>query len=339
VSGVNTPLSSKQKIFNKKNKENGMAILVTGCAGFIGSHFCEKLLSNNHEVIGLDNLNPYYNPKFKQQNLKILELDDNFTFIKGDIQNQTLLKLLFSNYSIENVVHLGAIAGVRTSINIPLEYSKNNILGTLNLLEVANKFGVSSFNFASSSSVYGNSTPIPFKENAKADLPESPYAATKRSVELFGYTYHSLYGLNFHSFRFFTVYGPRGRPDMAVYKFTKNILEGNEIYIFGNGLIERDYTYVTDIIDGLFSGLNKKLGFEIFNLGSEQSISVNELVNKIEQILNKKARRKYIPQYKGDVKKTFADISKAKNILGYEPKVDINSGLKKFIKWYKSTYC
>jgi len=329
---------SDKNIFNTKSLKRFMAILVTGCAGFIGSHFCEKLLNEKYEVVGLDNLNPYYSPKIKQQNLKTLEKSKHFTFIKGDFQDESFLKLIFSNYNIENIVHLGAMAGVRTSINLPIKYAKNNVIGTLNLLEAASNFGVDSFNFASSSSVYGNSTSIPFEEDAKADMPESPYAATKRSIELFGYTYYSLYGLNFNSFRLFTVYGPRGRPDMAVYRFTKNILEGKEVQIYGDGSLQRDYTYVSDIVDGIFLGLNKKIGFEIFNLGNEDPISVNELVDKIEQILNKKAKRKYLPQPKGDAKRTFANISKAKQILGYEPKVDIEQGLKNFINWYKSIY-
>jgi len=331
-------LMNDKNIFNTNFLNSFMAILVTGCAGFIGSHFCEKLLKEKYEVVGLDNINPYYNPKIKLQNLKLLEGNKSFIFIKGDFQDEALLKLLFSNYDIENVVHFGAMAGVRTSINLPIKYVKNNVVGTLNLLVAATNFGVNSFNFASSSSVYGNSTPIPFEENAKADMPESPYAATKRSIELFGYTYYSLYGINFNSFRFFTVYGPRGRPDMAVYKFTKNILEDKEVQIYGDGSLQRDYTYVSDIVDGMFLGLNKKLGFEVFNLGNEHPISVNELVDKIEKILNKKAKRKYLRPPKGDAKITFANISKAKQILGYEPKVSIDQGLKDFISWYKSIH-
>lgn len=312
-----------------------MNILVTGCLGFIGSHLTEKLLDESKNIIGIDNCDPYYDPKIKERNLKILKQHPNFMFVKGDIKDLSLLKLIFSNNEINNVVHLGAKAGVRTSIQMPIEYVKNNVIGSLNLLEACRLYDVDSFNFASSSSVYGDSSPMPFTEDLPSDRPESPYAATKRAFELFGYTYHSLYDINFKGYRFFTVYGPRGRPDMAVYKFTNQIYNDKPVEIYGDGTYERDFTYVSDIVEGIFLGMNKKLGFELFNLGLEKPISVNKLIQLIESILNKKANIKYSEPKKGDAKKTFSDISKARNILGFNPKIDIEEGLKRFIDWYK----
>ncbi len=312
-----------------------MNVLVTGCVGFIGSHLTEKLLNESSNVIGIDNFDPYYNLKIKERNLKILKQHPNFKFVKGDINDLNLLKYIFSNNEINNVIHFGAKAGIRTSIQMPIECVKTNIIGSLNLLEACRLYDVDSFNFAGSSSVYGDNSPMPFTEDLPSDRPESPYAATKRAFELFGYTYHSLYDINFKGYRFFTVYGPRGRPDMAVYKFTNQIYHNKTVEIYGDGSYERDFTYVSDIVEGISLGMNKKLGFELFNLGMEKPISVNKLVQLIESILNKKANIKYSGFKKGDAKKTFSDISKAKNILGFNPKIGVEEGLKLFIDWYK----
>ena len=313
-----------------------MDILVTGCSGFIGSHFCEKLLNNDLNVLGIDNFDPFYDPLIKEKNLRKLKSYKNFKFVKADIRDLGELKTIFNSNNIEKVVHFAAKAGVRTSIEQPFEYVTTNILGTINLLESCRNFDIDSFDFAGSSSVYGNDSIVPFVENILSDKPESPYAATKRSCELFGYTYHSLYAIRFNSYRFFSVYGPRGRPDMAVYKFTENIIQDKEVTIYGDGTYQRDFTYVSDIVDGMFLGLNKKLDFEIFNLGNENPISVIELVNLLEGLIGKQARIKYQEAHKADSKITFADISKARNILAFKPKIDIKQGLQLFIEWYKN---
>ena len=312
-----------------------MNIFVTGGLGFIGSHFCEKALQNGDNVIALDNLDPYYNPKYKENNLKILSSYDSFIFINGDYNDYNLLKLLFTNYEVDVIVHIGGRAGIRTSINLAQEYARNNVVGTVNLLEAARQFNISEFIFASSSSVYGDSKEIPFTEDSDVSKPISPYAASKHSCELFGHSYYSLYKLNFLSFRFFTVYGPRGRPDMAIFKFTKKILEEKSVPVYGDGTTQRDYTYVSDIIDGIYSGLNKKLGFQIFNLGNENPISINKLIKKLEKEICMNAKVEYLPEQLGDVKVTYADISKAKKMLDFSPKISIDEGLKKFIKWFK----
>jgi len=315
-----------------------MSVLVTGCLGFIGSHLTEKLLSSNYNVIGIDNIDPYYNPNYKYKNLEILKKNKNFIFIHGDFTNQKLLELLFINNEIDKVFHIGAKAGVRPSVLLPVEYARNNILSTVILLELCRKYDIKDFYFASSSSVYGNSKEIPFKEEVITSTPESPYATTKRSCELFGYTFHSLYKINFIAYRFFTVYGPRGRPDMAVYKFTKKIINDEEISVYGDGNFSRDFTYISDIINGIYLGMDKKMGYQIFNLGNEQPIKVLSLIQILEEIIGKKAKIKYVKPQKGDVKNTFADISKARKLLGYKPEVDIRTGLKKFVDWYRSEH-
>jgi len=312
-----------------------MVVLVTGCSGFIGSHFCEKLLNNNIHVFGIDNFDPFYNQIIKERNLNVLESYENFKFVKSDIRDFDELSSIFRNIDIDGIVHFAAKAGVRPSIDLPLEYAKTNILGTINLLELCRKFDIDSFSFAGSSSVYGNDTNIPFVENNPSDQPESPYAATKRSCELFGYNYNSLYGIHFNSYRFFSVYGPRGRPDMAVYKFTQNIFQDKEVTIYGDGSYERDFTYVSDIVDGMFLGFRKNLKFEIFNLGNEKPVSVIELVRLIEDLVGKKAQLKFEEAHKGDSTITFADISKARDMLGFKPKISIEEGLQLFIEWFK----
>jgi len=312
-----------------------MNILVTGSSGFIGSHFVEKLLENNHTVIGLDNLDPYYNPNYKRHNLNELKKHSNFISIEGSFLDNDLLNLIAINYNIEVIVHLGARAGVRTSLYLPIEYSKNNIIGTLNLLEIARKHNINKFVFASSSSVYGESANIPFSEVEACDKPESPYAASKRSCELFGYNYHSLYGIDFTALRFFTVYGPRSRPDMAIFRFFNSIFKRKKLYLYGDGTASRDFTYITDITNGIFSAMNKKLGYEIINLGMENPISIKTLINKIEQIVGKKAIIEQLPKQKGDVKKTYANISKARRLLDFNPVIDIDTGLQLFFEWYK----
>jgi len=313
-----------------------MAILVTGGAGFIGSHLIEKLLSDNKNVICFDNLNDYYNPKIKRDNIADYVDNPNFILIEGDIRDTDLLNSLFETHNITEVVHLAARAGVRYSLENPMLYQDVNVKGTINLLEVIRNYNVRNFVFGSSSSVYGINSKVPFNENDKIDKPVSPYAATKRAAELLCFTYHHLYDIPITCLRFFTVYGPRQRPDMAIHKFTSLIDQGKEITMFGNGKSKRDYTYVSDIIDGIVAAFYNPLGFEIFNLGDSKTIELQYLISLIERNLEKKAIIKHLPDQPGDVPITYADITKATNMLGYQPKVSIEEGIEKFVSWFKS---
>lgn len=312
-----------------------MQILVTGGAGFIGSHLTEKLLARGDEVVVLDNLNDYYDPAVKQRNLaKALE-SSAMTFIKGDIRDVALLDQVFAEYRFDVIVHLAARAGVRPSLVQPLLYEAVNCQGTLNLLEKARSCGIARFVFASSSSVYGNVKEIPFSEDARVDKPVSPYAATKAAGELFCHNYHHLYGISVTALRFFTVYGPRQRPDMAIHKFTALIDQGKPLPFYGDGTTKRDYTYYTDIIDGVTAAVDRDLGFEIVNLGESQTTTLNELVETIEQALGKKAVLDHQPMQPGDVVMTCADVSKARRLLGYEPSTPVSEGVPKFVEWYR----
>ncbi len=313
-----------------------MAILVTGGAGFIGSHLIEKLLSENKNVICFDNLNDYYNPKIKRNNIADCIDNPNFILIEGDIRDVHLLNSLFDTHNITEVVHLAARAGVRYSLENPMLYQDVNVKGTINLLEVIRNYNVRNFVFGSSSSVYGINSKVPFNENDKIDKPVSPYAATKRAAELFCFTYHHLYDIPITCLRFFTVYGPRQRPDMAIHKFTSLIDQGKEITMFGDGKSKRDYTYVSDIIDGIAAAIYNPFGFEIFNLGDSKTVELQYLISLIEENLGKKAIIKHLPDQPGDVPITYADITKATNILGYQPKVSIEDGIEKFVSWFKS---
>ncbi|MBW2990325.1 GDP-mannose 4,6-dehydratase [Candidatus Woesearchaeota archaeon] len=312
-----------------------MKILLTGCAGFIGSHVSEALLERGDSVIGVDNINDYYDVKIKKGNLEILKNHDNFTFYKEDIRNYEDLKKIFEKEKPEKVVHIAARAGVRPSIEQPLLYEEVNVKGTTNLLDLAKEHKVKSFVFASSSSVYGNQEKIPFSETDKVDNPISPYAATKKSAELLCRKYHDLYNMKITCLRFFTVYGPRGRPDMAPYKFTKLIMEGKPVPRYGNGTTKRDYTYITDIVKGVVSAIDKELEFEIINLGNNKPVVLNDFIKVIEQATGKKAIIEEQPMQPGDVNITYADIAKAEHLLGYKPETSIEEGMKKFVEWYK----
>lgn len=309
-----------------------MKILITGCAGFIGSHLCEKLLSKNYEIIGVDNLNDYYNVELKNYNLSMLLPEENFTFVKEDI----CISQCITKYKPDKVIHLAAMAGVRYSLSNPEVYVKNNIMGTINLLNQAVSEKVKLFVYASSSSVYGLND-IPFNEDDKLNKMNSHYAVTKKSVEDFCKLYHQLYNLNSIGLRFFTVYGPSGRPDMAPYKFLHNIMKDKEITIYGDGFSMRDYTYIDDIIDGITLALENKNNdkCEVYNLGNNKPIMLNTFIETCEKIVGKKANKKYIENQKGDVNLTLADINKAKNNLGYEPKVNLEEGLTKTYNWLK----
>lgn len=321
-------------------------ILITGGAGFIGSHLCEKLLSLGFIVINIDNLNNFYNPLIKKKNLaEILNFitknkipDKNYSFQEGDIRDIDFLDKIFSEYKTECIIHLAAYAGVRPSISNPVLYTDVNINGTVNLLECAKKFKVKKIIFASSSSVYGNNKKVPFSEKDIVDMPISPYAATKKAGELLCHTYHHLYNINIAVLRFFTVFGPRQRPDLAIYKFTDLIYKDKEIPFFGDGTTKRDYTYISDILAGIiksYKWLDKgKNKFDIFNLGESNTISLEKMVETLEFYTGRKAKLRHLDKQQGDVDITFADITKSKNILGYNPNVRFEDGIDEFIKWF-----
>lgn len=312
------------------------AVLVTGAAGFIGSHLVERLLALGHRVVGLDNFDDYYDPAMKRDNIRALETEEGFDMVQGDIRDTALLSHLFSKNNIGLVVHLAARAGVRPSLQQPVLYQDVNIGGTIALLEASRASGVRQFVFASSSSVYGLSHSGPFREDTAVDCPTSPYAASKAAAELFCRTYSHLYHLPVVVLRLFTVYGPRQRPEMAIRLFTRMIDSGEEIPVFGDGTSKRDYTYISDIVSGMVQALTcGSQGFEIFNLGDSHPVALEYLICLIEEALGKKARIKRLPMQPGDVPITFAEISKARALLGYEPKVTIEEGVASFVQWYR----
>ncbi len=315
---------------------SGCAILVTGGAGFIGSHLCESLLRLGSRVICLDNLNDAYDHNIKKNNIQAALSDPRFRLVEGDILDTALVEGIIKQYGISVVVHLAALAGVRSSIDAPLDYVDTDIKGTVTLLEAARKYGIKKFIFASSSSVYGTAA-TPFRESDAALSQVSPYAAAKYSGEQYCRTYHLLYGIPVVCLRFFTVYGPRQRPDMAINKFTRAIEEGREINIYGNGSSSRDYTYVDDIIDGIIASIRLKCGFEVINLGNSSAAGILDLVKIIENRLCKTAKICYIPDQQGDVPATFADIGKAAALLGFEPKIGLAEGIRRFADWYKKS--
>jgi UDP-glucuronate 4-epimerase len=310
-----------------------MNILVTGCAGFIGSHLTEHFLRNGHTVIGIDNFDEFYSRKIKEKNMNEARLSERFHFYESDIRDESAMLRIFSGHVIDLVVHLAAKAGVRPSIEKPREYYDVNVMGTNVLLEAMRRFAVKKLLFASSSSVYGNNKKIPFSELDVVDFPISPYAATKKACELMCYTYHHLYGIDCYCFRFFTVYGPRQRPEMAISKFTESILKGDAIELFAGGTSSRDYTYIDDIVNGIVAGVEQVKGYQIINLGGASPINLLELVSLIEKISNKKAHFILSPTQGGDVDQTYADLEKARRLLNYRVTVSIEQGLTKYIDW------
>jgi len=312
-----------------------MHILITGGAGFIGSHLCEKLIGLNHEIICIDNFNNYYNPKIKENNLKNIIDNKNFTLYRLDILNKEEINKVLSAQKIKMIIHLAARAGVRPSLSNALLYEAVNVQGTINLLEACKDYGIKKFIFASSSSVYGDNKKVPFSEDDNVDNPASPYAATKKSGELICYTYHHLYHTSILCLRLFTVYGPRQRPEMAIHKFTRHMLEGKPIEVYGNGTSSRDYTYIDDIISGIISSLDKINGYEIINLGNSKPINLLKLINLIEKATKRKAAIRYADTQPGDVFTTYANIRKAKKMLKYQPETSIEKGIEYFVKWYK----
>ena len=314
-----------------------MNFLVTGGAGFIGSHVCERLLQENHAVWVLDDLNPFYDPAIKKQNLDALRsLSRPFTFCQGDLTYHACVDNLFKRVQFDQIIHLAARAGVRPSLAEPALYQRVNVEGTAILLEAARVHGVKKITIASSSSVYGVNSKIPFSESDPIFAPISPYAASKLACEALGHVYHHVYGFDVAMLRFFTVYGPRQRPDLAIHKFASLIEAGKPIPVFGDGSTARDYTYVSDTVDGVLACTRKTFGFEIFNLGESQTVPLSYLIELLEEALGKKAVIDRQPLQPGDVPITFADISKAQRLLGYQPRVKIEEGIPRFVEWFRT---
>jgi UDP-glucuronate 4-epimerase len=314
---------------------NSMKALITGAAGFIGSHLCEQLLADGWTVVGVDNFDDFYDPQVKRRNISDCLKNENFQLIEADIRDRDAMDRAI-RAGVDVIVHLAARAGVRPSIAQPVLYADVNINGTLNLLEAAKKYEIKKFIFASSSSVYGNNEKVPFSEEDNVDYPISPYAATKKAGELICHTYHHLYGISITCLRFFTVYGPRQRPDLAIHKFARLIEENKTIPVYGDGSMMRDFTYIDDIIDGTVGAIENCNGYNIYNLGESQPISVNDLIVEIEKALGKKAVRQYEPPQPGDVERTYADVTKAAGELGYHPSTPIPAGLANFVAWLRS---
>jgi UDP-glucuronate 4-epimerase len=309
-------------------------ILVTGAAGFIGSHLCEALLARGDEVVGLDNFDPFYARAVKEANLAECRKRAAFRLIEGDLRDEALAGQVLAD-GIDAVVHLAAKAGVRPSIAEPLLYQDVNVRGTAVLLEAARRAGVKRFIFASSSSVYGNNEKVPFAETDNVDFPISPYAATKKAGELLAHTYAHLYRMGVTCLRFFTVYGPRQRPDLAIHKFTRLISRGEPIPVFGDGSASRDYTYIDDIIDGVLRALDCCNSYRIYNLGEAQPVTLATLIATLEQALGRTARIDRLPAQPGDVERTFADITRARQELGYSPQTALADGIARFVEWFR----
>jgi len=309
-----------------------MKILVTGGAGFIGSHVVEALLRRGDDVTVVDDFNDYYDPAIKRRNLAAVLDHPSFRLVEGDIRDRALIEGLLQE-TFEVVVHLAARAGVRPSLKDPVLYETVNVIGLLNLLEGAVKFGKPRFVFASSSSVYGLSPRLPWREDDPVDCPISPYAVTKRMGELLCYNYNHIHGLDTVALRFFTVYGPRQRPDMAIAKFTRAILQGDPITVFGDGSAIRDFTYVGDIVDGVLAAVERRFGFEIVNLGGAQSITVLELIQAVSRTVGREAELVFQDPFPGDVPATLADSAKAQRLLGLSPRTSIEDGLQRYLEW------
>jgi UDP-glucuronate 4-epimerase len=312
-----------------------MSVLLTGVAGFIASHLAERLLASGRPVVGMDNFDDFYDRAIKERNLAVALDHEAFTLIRGDIRDAEALAGLPSG--IDTVIHIAARAGVRPSIARPALYFDVNVAGTLRLLEFARERDIRRFLFASSSSVYGNNREVPFSEEHRVDNPISPYAASKRSGELLAHTYHHLYGLTCICLRFFTVYGPRQRPDLAIHKFARLMEAGEDIPVFGDGTSRRDYTYIDDILQGVEGALDwvgrHEGAFEIVNLGESRTVELLEMIEVLAEELGLQPRTRWLPAQPGDVERTFADISKARSLLGYHPKWEFRDGIRAFVQW------
>jgi UDP-glucuronate 4-epimerase len=312
-----------------------MKILITGGAGFIGSNLSDSILNQGHFVICLDNFDDFYDTSIKKKNIREAICSTNYILVEGDIRDKNLLENIFNEHKPNIVIHLAARAGVRPSVLNPALYFDVNLTGTLSLLEVMRIHNVTKMIMASSSSIYGNNEKIPFSESDSVDNPISPYAASKKAAELLCYTYSFLYGFDIFCMRLFTVYGPRQRPEMAIHQFVRKIINKETIQLYGDGSSQRDYTYVDDIIQGFTNAIDNLKGYEIINLGESQTISLIDLIESIESLLDMKAIIEWKPKQAGDVNATFADISKAKKILNYKPQFSMQEGLTSFIDWYK----
>ena len=313
-----------------------MNFFVTGGAGFIGSHVCERLLRAGHAVWAFDDLNPFYDIALKERNLRDLRAaGGKFEFVRGDITERAAVDAVFGSVRFDQVIHLAARAGVRPSLEQPALYQRVNVEGTVNVLEAARAAGVKKAVIASSSSVYGVNAKVPFAESDPIFSAISPYAASKLACEALGHVYHHLYGLDVAMLRFFTVYGPRQRPDLAIHKFARLMTAGKSIPVFGDGTTARDYTYITDIVDGIMACTQREFGYEIFNLGESQTVTLTRLIELLEQALGCKALINRQPPQPGDVPVTFADVSKARARLGYAPRVKIDQGIPLFVDWFR----
>ena len=313
--------------------------LVTGGAGFIGSSLTERLLNEGNRVIGIDNFCEFYNPAIKENNVKDFLSNPNYKLYRIDIRSKEDILKIFSENKIDVVVHLAAMAGVRPSIENTVLYQEVNCMGTQNILEAMKENNMSKLVMASSSSVYGNCKQVPFSESMVVDFAISPYAATKKANEVMTHVYHKLFNMNVIMLRFFTVYGPKQRPDLAINKFTRLMLEGSEIPMFGDGTTSRDYTYITDIVDGIIRSCNyvenNESVYEVLNLGNSSPVSLKEMIDTIGKAVGVTPNIKQLPMQPGDVERTFADVSKAKALIGYEPKVSFEQGINNFVEWYK----
>jgi UDP-glucuronate 4-epimerase len=314
-----------------------MKVLVTGAAGFIGSNLAEKLARRGNKVVGLDNFNDYYNPRKKRANEKRLAVYSNFKMIEADIRDRERMFAIFAEENFDSVAHLAAMAGVRNAVQFPALYVEVDLNGTQHLMDAARASkSFQNFVFASTSSVYGNTKQIPFVETDPCDRPLQPYAAAKRAAEILGYSYHYLFGLNFTAIRFFTVYGPYGRPDMMAYLLAESVTKGSQIPLYNSGQMYRDWTYVDDITDGIVAALDRPLGYEIINLGRGEPTLLKDFVEMIETLAGRKANVIHKPKLAADFDRNEADITKARTLLGYEPKVSVTEGVEKFWEWYRS---
>ncbi|MEW6534672.1 MAG: GDP-mannose 4,6-dehydratase [Candidatus Auribacterota bacterium] len=312
-----------------------MKVLLTGGAGFIGSHLTEQLLGRGYDVCCVDNFNTYYDPSIKRRNIQLFIENPQYTLYEGNIVDFQFLESIFKKEKFDRVIHLAARAGVRPSITDPDLYNRVNVIGTTNLLNLSKTTGVEQFIFGSSSSVYGVNSKVPFSEDDSIDKPISPYAATKIAGEMLCHVYHYLYGLHITSLRFFTVYGPRQRPEMAIHKFARAIMDGTPIPVFGDGSSRRDYTFVDDIVAGIMASFDENHAYEVFNLGNSNTVSLAELIETLETAIGKKAVISRMENQPGDVPITYANIDKARTKLGFEPRTGIKEGITRFVEWLR----